>query len=86
MQAKFYPSCFLIILVSLFQYDTLVTIVTTLKSCVRAVTFDLAARAEYKAPERMERTVYLSPLAANVTPDMVKVLGMVAGRGWWCHL
>lgn len=56
------------------QYDTLVTVVTTLKSCVRAVTFDLAARAEYKAPERMERTIYLSPLAANVTPDMVKKL------------
>ena len=63
----------------------MVTVVTTLKSCVRAVTFDLAARAEYKAPERMERTIYLSPLAANVTPDMVKVLslGKAVRREWW---
>lgn len=55
------------------QYETLVTIVTMLKECSRKVTFDLAARAEYRDPERMERTVYVSPLAANITPDMVKV-------------
>jgi len=55
------------------QYETLVTIVTMLKECSRKVTFDLATRAEYRDPERMERTVYVSPLAANITPDMVKV-------------
>ncbi len=45
---------------------------TILKECPREVTFDLAARAEYQDPERMERTVYVSPLTANVTPDIVK--------------
>ena len=44
-----------------------------LKECARSVTFDLAARAEYRDPERMEKTVYVSPLAMNVTPEMVKV-------------
>ena len=56
-----------------FQYDTLVTMMTMLKGCPREVTFDLAARAEYRDPERMERTVHVSPLATNVTTDMVKV-------------
>ena len=50
-----------------------------LKECSREVTFDLAARAEYRDPERMERTVYVSPLVSNVTPDMVKVRGKLAG-------
>ncbi len=43
-----------------------------LRECSRAVTFDLAARAEYRDPERMERTVYVSPLPTNITPDIVK--------------
>ena len=55
------------------QYDTLVTIVTQLKESPREVTFDLAGRAEYRDPERMERTVYVSPLSTNVTPEMIKV-------------
>ena len=37
------------------------------------MTFDLSDRAEYLDPERLERTVYISPLAANVTPEMIKV-------------
>ena len=44
-----------------------------LKDAAREVTFDLSARAEYLDPERLERTVYISPLAANVTPEMIKV-------------
>jgi hypothetical protein len=51
----------------------LVTIVTTLKEAACEVDFDLSARAEYRIPERMERTVYVSPLAANIRPEMVKV-------------
>ena len=39
----------------------------------RSIKFDLSSRAQYLDPERMERTVYVSPLAANITPDMVKV-------------
>ena len=55
------------------QHDTLVTAVAILKEAAREVDFDLSARAEYRNPERMERTVYISPLAANVTAEMVKV-------------
>ena len=62
-----------IILLHAFQHDTLVTIVAMLKDAAREVTFDLSARAEYLDPERLERTVYISPLAANVTPEMIKV-------------
>ena len=46
---------------------------TVLKQAARVLDFDLSARAEYRIPERMERTVYISPFAANVTPQMVKV-------------
>ena len=53
-----------------------------LKECPRQVTFDLAARAEYRDPERMERTVYVSPLATNVTQDMVKV----GSNAMLCHI
>ena len=49
-------------------------LVTILKEAAHEVDFDLSARAEYCIPERMERTVYVSPLAANVTPEMVKVM------------
>ena len=59
--------------VSSLQYETLVTIVTQLTECPREVTFDLARRAEYRDPERMERTVFVSPLSTNVTQDMIKV-------------
>ena len=45
---------------------------TILKECSRQVTFDLAARAEYRDPERMERTVYMSPLPISTTPDAMK--------------
>ena len=63
----------ILIFVIFAQHDTLVTIVTTLKEAACEVDFDLSARAEYRIPERMERTVYVSPLAANITPEMVKV-------------
>ena len=63
------------------QYDTLVTIVTQLKESPREVTFDLAGRAEYRDPERMERTVYVSPLSTNVTPEMIKVCYVSQSRG-----
>ena len=56
------------------QYETLVTIVTMLKESSRSVTFDLAARAEYRDPERMERTVYISPLKFSTTADALKKL------------
>ena len=56
---------------------------TILKESAREVDFDLSARAEYRIPERMERTVYISPLAANVTPQMVKVsISIVILRQW----
>ena len=61
------------ILLHTLQHDTLVTIVAMLKDAAREVTFDLSARAEYLDPERLERTVYISPLAANITPEMIKV-------------
>lgn len=48
-----------------------------LKEAARKVDFDLSARAEYRIPERMERTVYVSPLAANVTLEMVKVVKFI---------
>ena len=51
----------------------MVTIVAMLKDAAREMTFDLSDRAEYLDPERLERTVYISPLAANVTPEMIKV-------------
>ena len=57
----------------------MVTIVTTLKEAACEVDFDLSARAEYRIPERMERTVYVSPLAANITPEMVKVTNFCQG-------
>lgn len=63
----------LLIYFFLLQYETLVTIVTQLKEAPREVTFDLARRAEYRHPERMERTVFVSPLSMNTTPDMIKV-------------
>ncbi|XP_064385052.1 uncharacterized protein LOC135333952 isoform X2 [Halichondria panicea] len=53
-------------------YETLVTIMTQLNECPREITFDLAGRAEYRDPERMERTVFVSPLSTNITPDMIK--------------
>ena len=56
------------------QYETLVTIVTMLKESSRSVTFDLAARAEYRDPERMEHTVYISPLKFSTTADSLKKL------------
>ena len=43
-----------------------------LKESSRSVTFDLAARAEYRDPERMERTVYISPLKFSTTADGLK--------------
>ena len=49
------------------------TIVGLLQNSSREIQFDLSARAKYLDPERMERTVYVSPLAANITPEMVKV-------------
>ncbi len=55
------------------QYETLVIIVTQLNECSREITFDLAGRAEYRDPERMERTVFVSPLSTNITPDLIKV-------------
>ena len=51
-----------------------------LKEAVRDVNFDLSARAEYRTPERMERTVYVSPLSANVTPERVKVSHILAAN------
>ncbi len=72
---------FVIISIAMFlQYKTLVTIVTQLSECPREVTFDLAGRAEYREPERMERTVFVSPLSTNVSPDMVKVRAYVYNK------
>ncbi len=58
--------------------ETLVTIVTQLNECSREITFDLAGRAEYRDPERMERTVFVSPLSTNITPDLIKVLPILS--------
>lgn len=39
----------------------------------REISFDLYSRAKYLDPGRMEKTVYVSPIAANVTPEILKV-------------
>lgn len=44
-----------------------------LQEAPRTIHFDLESRAQYLHPDRMERTVYVSPISANVTPDMLKV-------------
>lgn len=54
------------------QYETLVSVASLLQESRCSIKFDLSSRAQYLDPERMERTVYVSPLAANITPDMVK--------------
>ena len=47
--------------------------VAMLKESAREVQFDLAGRADYLDPEKLERTIYVTPLAANCTKEMVKV-------------
>ena len=61
----------------LSQYTTLVNAVSMLKESAREVQFDLAGRADYLDPEKLERTVYVQPLAANCTKEMVKVCACV---------
>ena len=54
------------------EYETLVTIVGLIRDSTKNLEFDLSRRAEYLDPERIERTIYLTPLAANVSLEMVK--------------
>ena len=56
------------------EYETLVTIVGLVRDSPKHLEFDLSRRAEYLDPERIERTIYLTPLAANITLEMVKRL------------
>ena len=51
-------------------------IVSLLKDGAKEIDFDLTERADYLDPEKLERTVFVSPLAANVTKEMVKVCKM----------
>ena len=80
----------IIIIVYFFlQYDTLVTIVGLIQESRRTIKFDLFSRAQYLDPDRMERTVYVSPIAANVTPEMLKVplqlsMDYMIPKAWAC--
>jgi hypothetical protein len=55
------------------QYETLISIVGLIKGADKDIKFDLYSRAQYLHPDRMEKTVYVSPIAANVTPEILKV-------------
>ena len=63
------------------EYETLVTIVGLIRDSTKHLDFDLSRRAEYLDPERIERTIYLTPLAANVNLEMVKRLLYTARCG-----
>jgi Ran GTPase-activating protein (RanGAP) involved in mRNA processing and transport len=56
------------------QYETLISIVGLIKGADKDIKFDLYSRAQYLHPDRMEKTVYVSPIAANVTPEILKKL------------
>ena len=55
------------------QYTTIVSTVSLLKGSPREVQFDLASRADYLDPDKLERTIYVKPLAVNCTKEMLKV-------------
>ncbi|KAI6655121.1 Ubiquitinconjugating enzyme subfamily protein [Oopsacas minuta] len=63
------------------EYETLVIIVGLIRDSTKHLEFDLSSRAEYLDPERIERTIYLTPLAANITLEMVKRLLYTAKCG-----
>ena len=55
------------------QHTTIVSTVSLLKGSPREVQFDLASRADYLDPDKLERTIYVKPLAVNCTKEMLKV-------------